>query len=304
MEATRKCKEHKNEYEFFCYDDHEFVCFQCFSNHKRHKIEIKSDIEKSEKNFNNLKNSNKTKILDKFNSYSENLNQMQELIIKEIKRIYIAIDEIKSQEMMELGDDIKSVFDLSYQQYENLEKINNSKINYSPDSMQLFTESFQKLVMKIKENWGFSRKKHDENSFKWLQKEINVFSSSKYYGDYSPDIMLDKKHGSYYLGEGNKNHWVIFDLNKVFFVKSFKIMVDHYDCSLQDFSVSVQLEKDDWKKIKDFKCEHYSKQNGFQEFSLEQEGKIFKFEFINNWGSMGGDYILVKKLLFNASPLI
>ena len=109
--------------------------------------------------------------------------------------------------------------------------------------------------------------------------------------------MLGKSLGDYSLSEGNRDHYIIFDLGKDYYLKSIRIKVDGYECTIKNFTVSVK-EGNGYTFIQKYIRDKYSDNKEFQEFNIEKEGRIFKFDLIDNWGSGGGNYILIKELQF------
>ena len=51
--------------------------------------------------------------------------------------------------------------------------------------------------------------------------------------------MIGKQSGDYSLTEGNRNHYIEFSFNNIYFLKSIRISVANYDCTLKDFIVEI-----------------------------------------------------------------
>ena len=52
---NKKCSKHKNEnFIFYCFDDKKFLCDTCFKEHRKHNIEVKSELIKFDKNYKSL----------------------------------------------------------------------------------------------------------------------------------------------------------------------------------------------------------------------------------------------------------
>ena len=45
-------------------------------------------------------------------------------------------------------------------------------------------------------------------------------------------------------------------------------------------------------------------ENEFQEFMINAEGRILKMNLIDNWGPGGGNFILVKRMIFEVADII
>ena len=44
--------------------------------------------------------------------------------------------------------------------------------------------------------------------------------------------------------------------------------------------------------------------NSFQEFNICAEGRILKLTLIDNWGPGGGNFILIKRMLFEVADIV
>ena len=52
---NKTCVNHKNEsFNFYCFDDKQFLCDNCFKEHRKHNIEVKSELIKSDRIYKSL----------------------------------------------------------------------------------------------------------------------------------------------------------------------------------------------------------------------------------------------------------
>ena len=114
--------------------------------------------------------------------------------------------------------------------------------------------------------------------------------------------MLGKnKAYSCYLTEGNRNHFVEFSFKTTYFLKSIRISVDNYECSLKNFKVEITSPFGIVENVGSFTRSKFSDNQGFQEFEINKACKGIKLYLIDNWGERGGNYILIKRIDFNVS---
>ena len=72
------CSNHtSNPYEFFCYDDKLYLCDKCFKTHKKHNIEIKSDINETNSLFTIIKKTVYSVLLEQYKSFKEKLIEIR-----------------------------------------------------------------------------------------------------------------------------------------------------------------------------------------------------------------------------------
>ena len=140
-----------------------------------------------------------------------------------------------------------------------------------------------------------------KKNFHWISDEINIVSNSTFVPNFPPEIMLGKdKSKPYSLTEGNKNHFVEFSFQRIYFLKSIRIKVDTAECSLKTFKVDI-INNNGVETLGPFTRKKYKSINDFQEFEINRESKGMKLILIDNWGNEGGNYILLAKIEFNVS---
>ena len=141
-----------------------------------------------------------------------------------------------------------------------------------------------------------------KNNFNWINDEVDIVDSSSYISGFSPDIILGKSNsGPYLCTKGNRNHFIEFSFKNIYYLKSIRISVDDYECSLKNFKVETISTNGERNNIGTFKRSRYKDNTGFEEFQINKEWKGVKLYLIDNWGPEGGDYILIKRLDFNVS---
>jgi hypothetical protein len=287
------CSNHtSNPYEFFCYDDKLYLCDKCFKTHKKHNIEIKSDINETNSLFIIIKKTVYSVLLEQYKSFKEKLIEIRKNLEIEINNIQNFIDKFSNSEYENYHNDLKNknIFEIDYtnflfftQIFNNCEKINDL-------GNQLNKLSNQMKLIKYK-------------NLKWINKEVNIIESSPCHEGFDPDILLEKKNGEYYLSEGIKNNYIIFDLLKKYYLKDIKISVHDYECSLKNFVVSYLDENKKWVIVKKFLKNAYNKNEIYQNFEINVECQKIKLDLIDNWGKGGGNYILIKRIWFNVGEL-
>lgn len=288
-----KCSVHSTvPFAFYCFDDKTFLCGKCFKDHKKHKLEIKEDLMLKASLYSQSGSKTTVNLLDKYNQFIESLILIKQEIDQEIAAVSKNIDELKNNDCAPSPTPKgASIFDLSYQDYCKISGIANTG-----EQIDIFVDKIVEVAEKIK-------MKRFKN-IHWISNEVSVIDNTPFHEGFGPDIMLGKAKGSYYLGEGTINHMVTFDLGKRYFLKEIKLSVHDFECSLKNFKISVQDENGNWVCVGEYTVEPFSKDVDYQFFQVGCEGKIFKFDLLDNWGPGGGNYILVKKIFFNVGELI
>ena len=182
-------------------------------------------------------------------------------------------------------EDFKSIIEKLYDTIEELKK-ENAEIKNRLNKLENNTKD---LTFK-------------KNNFRWINNEVNIVNNSKVYDNYYPDILLGKNNSRpYYLSYGNRNHFIEFSFITNYFLKAIRISVADYDCSLKNFKVEITSPLGTIENIGTFTRSKYIDNNGFQEFEINKGCKGIKLYLIDNWGSGGGNYILIKRIDFNVS---
>ena len=197
---------------------------------------------------------------------------------------------------------IKENFELNNNQEDfksALEKLNETveELKKENKELKLQNEKFQKRLDEI-ESKLVSNKKRD---FHWINSSVNIVNNSTFDSGFPPDIMIGKQSGDYSLTEGNRNHYIEFSFNNIYFLKSIRISVADYDCSLKNFTVEIIPQNWDKYELGKFTRSRYRDNTGFEEFPINKECKGIKLYLIDNWGEKGGNYILIKRIDFNVS---
>lgn len=288
-----KCSVHSTvPFVFYCFDDKTFLCGKCFKDHKKHKLEIKEDLMLKASLYTQSESKSIVNLLDKYHQFIESLILIKKEIDKEIALISQSINVLKNNgSSSPPPPKAASIFDLTYQEYSKISGIVNTG-----EQIDIFVDKIVEVADKIK-------MKRFKN-IHWISNEVSVIDNSPFHEGFGPDIMLGKAKGSYYLGEGTINHMVTFDLGKRFFLKEIKLSVYDFECSLKNFKISVLDENGNWVCVGEYTTQPFSKDVDYQFFQVGCEGKIFKFDFLDNWGPGGGNYILVKKIFFNVGEII
>ena len=271
--------------------------FKIFSNPKEILIELQERIEE------------KTPIINESNNASINLIIF--LPISKFRQIEFKLNK-ENNKITEDSEDLKSIIEKLYEKVEKLEKEN---LGFKQENKRIF-EEYEQIKEKNKniefmlEKLSKEKKDKDNESLKkdnflWINKEVNIISKSDFTSRHPAEIMLGKKvmdkNNDYSLVKGNRNKYIEFSFIKTYFLKSIRIKVKEYECSIETFKVEVISEKGNRDIVGTFIREKYRDNNNFQEFEINKECKGVKLYLIDNWGLGGGNYILISKIDFNVN---
>ena len=288
-EFNQKCFYHDENFNFYCFDDKKFLCDNCFKNHRKHNIDLKSQL---------IKNSLIYEKINQNKSMSDSLEEMKASIIKikqtideELNKKRKKINELLSSlKNSSSSSPVNSIFNLKFKEYQIIEE-------YSS-----LYESVNNIKIKIDELF---KNNSNKNEFRKINKEVNIIEHSQEKENYPLGIMIEKKSGDYSLFDGqNKKHFAIFDLNKKLYLKNILISVKQkLGCALKTFKVSIKNEEGNWEEINSFCCQNNKSQIDMQAFSIEKETQFVKIDFIDAWSKDGGDLILIRRLSFLVSDI-
>ena len=190
-------------------------------------------------------------------------------------------------------------------EFEELKK-ENKRILEENKEIKEKNKQIEKKLEEI-ENKMKNNKELKKNNFHWINKEVNVVNNSNFYLDFYPDIMLGKNtRCRYSLTDGNRNHFVEFSFIKTYYLKSIRIKVTTDECCLKTFKVEIISSNNLRNIIGEFirNRRYKSQDEEYQEFEINSECKGIKLYLIDNWGSGGGNYILISKIDFYVSEQI
>lgn len=284
-----KCTAHPNDdFVFYCFDEKTFLCENCFKPHKKHNFELKKDLVDSDNAYKFLK-SIKGPLSSIFKQIKEELLKVKEIIEKELSKI----DEYLNEgEKFELIREKKDIFDLSYKEYE--------KMNVIWNSYNIFNRIAEK-ISNIKKLSIF--RVIEPKNFRFINNTIKVDACSSVHPNFPVDIMLGRFPGDYTLFNGNKNHYIIFDLLSDQFINNlrFKGRKD-FNCTPKNFQISVKKTGENWGTKKSFVGKEFWED--YQFFDICEEGRYVRIDFNDTWGTTGGNYILITELAFNVADLM
>ena len=190
------------------------------------------------------------------------------------------------------SEDFKAIIEKLYGLYDELKRENKE--------IKSQNEKLQKRLDEIENKSLISHLK--KNNFHWINNEVNIVDNSKFYEDFQPNIMIKANNKQIYsLTEGNRNHYVEFSFKTIYYLKSIRISVSNFDCSLKNFRVETISPNGEKINVGTFTRSKYEDNKGFQEFDIEKECKGVKLYLIDNWGEGGGNYILIKEIGFYVS---
>ena len=105
----------------------------------------------------------------------------------------------------------------------------------------------------------------------------------------------------YSCSDGNRNHYVEFSFDMTYFLKSIRIKVADYECSLKTFKIEIIKNNGERYIHGQFVRSKYEDNKGFEEFEINQICKGIKLYLIDNWGEGGGNHIVISKIDFYVS---
>ena len=285
---NKKCRNHPNlDFEFFCFDDKTFLCENCLKQHKKHNFELKNDLVSGDFSYKYLRNVIYP-LTDVFNQIKEELLKLRDFINKELEKINVFL----LKEKLNFIKNKKNIFDLTYEEYEDTSEIWNS--------YNIFN-SIVKKIEKIQKFPIFRAKAY--SNLQYLNDKLKVTSSSLTHPQFPIDIMLNRSKGEYTLFQGDKNHFIIFDLLNDKFVKNLRLKeIKNYNCTPKNFTITIKKDNGIWEKPKNFIGKEYF--DDYQYFDISEEARYIKIMFIDVWGNNGGNYILIKELALNIANII
>ena len=174
---NKKCANHQwQNPNFYCFDDKKFLCDACFKEHRKHNIETISEIQKTENVYKHL--FKKKSIVETLNEIKNVLNEIKNDVETKLNKINSILSSLNRSTPSQGNN---SIFNISYQEYENIEEI--SKI----------FESMKETYKKINILKNYNTKK-EYNNFREINKEVNVIEHSKISGSHVDlNVMLGKK---------------------------------------------------------------------------------------------------------------
>ncbi len=295
--SNTKCSNHPNlAFSFYCFDDKTFLCQKCFKLHKKHNIEIICDLKEKADFYSRTINTENFSFLEQYDEHKKALINIKNIIDEKITYIDKIITNLKEKntelpsQNLDLIEKKKTLFDLNYSEYTELIE------------MLDLSEEIKKLSIKV-ENLSNNMKLSRYNNLHFISSQVKVVNESITHDGYGTNILLGKENGPYFLTEGNKNHYIIFDLGKKFYLKGIKITLHDFECTLKNFKISVMDDNNNWKIVSSFICQPFDKEVNFQYFEIDVDTQIVKMDLIDNWGNGGGNYILIKRLYFEVGEL-
>ena len=286
----KKCDNHKEiNIAFYCFDDNSFLCTKCFKEHKKHNIEIVDDLKEKDKIYKSLLAANLN-----FNEYYNKVK----IIIEKVQSNIQQTLEFITKKMEELKNaappgEIKSIFSLSYKEYEHIGFISELNTN------------IKEMCIKLDEATKLLKKQNEYINFRAINKEVKVIEKSNLLPEFPIDIMLERDSSKEYtLFDGANNHYIVLDLGRLYFLKNIQIGLTVHDCSLKEFCVFTKNKIGEWENAGKFICKRYNDKIGLQVFNIGKETQYVKIEFYNTWGTKSGNYILIKKIFFEVADII
>ena len=284
-----KCFNHHDKVSnFFCFDEKVLLCDSCFKDHRKHNIEVKSELKKNEKLY---------KTLTKKTSITENLKSMKNKLINiksDIEKKLVKINSLLSSlNGINLSPNIKPIYQLNYSEYESIELYCS------------IYDSMKDLIKKVNDLIN-DNKNENYKYFYEINKEVDIIEHSKENKTFNLDSMLGKNKEYFSLFEGTKNNYAVFNLNNFYYLKEILISVKQkYKCVLKNFEVYIKNKKEKWEKVDSFCCKDNTYNEEMQSFPIEKETQYVKINFIDTWPHPGeSDSMLIKKMSFIVADVI
>ena len=286
----KKCDNHKEiNIAFYCFDDNSYLCSKCFKDHKKHNIEIVDDLKDKDKVYKSLLAA-KLNFTDYYAKIKKILEKVQFSIQQTIQAISKQMESLNNSAP---PGEVKSLFSLSYKEYEHIGNITELNIK------------IKDMLAKLEEATKILKKQNEYVNFRAINKEVQVIDKSKLLPDFPIDIMFERDNSQEYtLFDGSKDQYMIVDLGKLSYLKSIQIGITAHDCSLREFNVLIKNKKGEWEKAGHFVCNPFNDKLGLQEFNIRKEAQFVKLELLNTWGIKSGNYILIKKIFFEIADII
>ena len=284
-----KCFNHHDKVSnFFCFDEKVLLCDSCFKDHRKHNIEVKSELKKNEKLY---------KTLTKKTSITENLKSMKNKLINiksDIEKKLVKINSLLSSlNGINLSPNKKPIYQLNYSEYESIELYCS------------IYDSMKDLIKKVNDLTN-DNKNENYKYFYEINKEVDIIEHSKENKTFNLNSMLGKNKEYFSLFEGTKNNYAVFNLNNFYYLKEILISVKQkYKCVLKNFEVYIKNKKEKWEKVDSFCCKDNTYNEEMQSFPIEKETQYVKINFIDTWPHPGeSDSMLIKKMSFIVADVI
>ena len=285
---NKTCINHKNEsFNFYCFDDKQFLCDNCFKEHRKHNIEVKSELIKSDRIYKSLNKDKPIKSkLEEIKSFLTDIKKkLENQILPKTNSLLESFTNLTPCSKNNL------ITDLNFQEYEKIEEF--IKLI---DSLKEISQEFKIIISNNNIN----------KNLRIIDKEVNIINHSTVYSDqsYNLDVMLNKKEGQYSLFEGRTNHFAVFDFQKKLYLKNILISVKQdCDCVLKNFNVSFKNDKGNWEILKSYCCENHKYEKDMQSFPVNIETQQLKIDFIDAWNYGSGNYILIRRMSFEVADI-
>ncbi len=232
----------------------------------------------------------KLNFTDYYSKVKTILEKLEQNIQKAIEFISKKLDDLKNSAP---PGELKTIFSLSFTEYEHIGYITelNSKI--------------KSMGQKIDEICNILKKQKEYINFRAISKEIKIIDKSKTLPDFPIEIIFERDNRQEYtLFEGAKEHFMILDFGKVYFLKNIQIGITQHDCSLKEFYIWIKNSNDKWENTGKYVCKPFSDKMGLQVFNIGREAQFVKIELLNTWGIKSGNYILIKKIFFEIADIV
>ena len=283
-----KCINHQDKNSnFYCFDEKVFLCDTCFKDHKKHNIEVKSEIKKNDTIYRQI--TPKNSISENLKEIKNKLTEIKVELEKKLTKINTLISSLNNSNVSVWDTPI---YKLNYSEYESI------------DIYCSIIESLKNFVKKISELT--SNKNSIYKKFYEIDKEVDIIEHSKEHKTFNLNGMLGKNKEGFSLFEGSKNNYAIFNLNNFYYLKEILISVKQkYKCVLKNFEVFIRNKSNKWEKIGNFACMDNNYEEEIQSFPIEKETRFVKIHFIDTWPHPGeSDTMLIKKLSFIVADVI
>lgn len=283
-----KCINHQDKNSnFYCFDEKVFLCDTCFKDHKKHNIEVKSEIKKNDTIYRQI--TPKNSISENLKEIKNKLTEIKVELEKKLTKINTLISSLNNSNVSVWDTPI---YKLNYSEYESI------------DIYCSIIESLKDFVKKISELT--SNKNSIYKKFYEIDKEVDIIEHSKEHKTFNLNGMLGKNKEGFSLFEGSKNNYAIFNLNNFYYLKEIIISVKQkYKCVLKNFEVFIRNKSNKWEKIGNFACMDNNYEEEIQSFPIEKETRFVKIHFIDTWPHPGeSDTMLIKKLSFIVADII
>lgn len=276
MNSEIYCKNCNNKkYDFYCFDEKEYYCYNCFIDHRDHKFGLRAELEDISK-FRYSMN-NQTNFLDTLKKHYDSLIEINENLKKEIITTEKVITDTQKRVAKSDEESINVLND--YNDFQNFNK--NKKNLFDIQKSFVNIDNIEKQVRVLKRSM---LRNYDINTL-ICNKDIVIESYTIGYNNYNFINILsfvDQPY-NYICNTAFKNQFINFKFQDVVFIK--KIIIKSItNESPKEIRLKVSYDKIEWKEAFDGILEMKEDKSVNEEIKIAMCGQYLNLEMLSNWG--------------------